>query len=161
LRFEWELGNRGIPNLVHLLETHGVRIFSLPERLGEVDAFSFWRHDTPYILLDTRKSAEHGRFDAAHELGHLVIHSDGGLPRGRERELEANRFAAAFLMPEDDVRACRLRNAGVKQIITAKRRWGVPALALAHRLHELGLTPDWLHPATCRQLNYLGYRSSE
>jgi hypothetical protein len=58
-----ELGYRRIPNIVHLLEAHGVRIFSLPEHLGEVDAFSFWWHGTPYILLNTRKSAE--RADAS------------------------------------------------------------------------------------------------
>jgi Zn-dependent peptidase ImmA (M78 family) len=112
-------------------------------------------------VLNTCKNAERGRFDVAHELGHLVIHSDYDLPRGREREFEANRFAAAFLMPEEDVLACRLRNAGPEQVIAAKRRWGVAAMALTHRLHELGLTTDWTYTATCRRLSQLGYRSSE
>ncbi|MDQ3457377.1 MAG: ImmA/IrrE family metallo-endopeptidase [Actinomycetota bacterium] len=83
----------------------------MPEHLADVDAFSFWWKGTPFVLLNTRQSAERGRFDAVHELGHLVMHSDYDLPRGRERELEANRFAAAFLMPEQDVLACGLRNA--------------------------------------------------
>jgi Zn-dependent peptidase ImmA (M78 family)/DNA-binding XRE family transcriptional regulator len=161
LRFEWELGYAPVPNMVHLLEAHGVRVFSLPEHLGDVDAFSFWWDGTPFVLLNTRKSAERGRFDAAHELAHLVVHADYDLPRGREREWEANRFAAAFLMPEEDVLASGLRNAGHEQVIAAKHRWGVAAMALTHRLHELGLTTDWTYTTTCRRLSQLGYRSSE
>lgn len=161
LRFEWDLGYARIDNVVHLIEAHGVRVFSLPERLEEVDAFSFWWRGTPVMLLNTRKSAERGRFDAAHELAHLVIHSDYDLPRGRDRELEANRFAAAFLMPEEDVLASGLRNAGPEKVIAAKKQWGVAAMALTHRLHELGMTTDWTYASTCRRLSQLGYRSGE
>jgi Zn-dependent peptidase ImmA (M78 family) len=161
LRFEWELGYARIPNVVHLLEAHGVRVFSLPEHLSEVDAFSFWWQGVPFVLLNTRKSYERGRFDAAHELGHLVMHSEYDLPRGRERELEANRFAAALLMPEEDVLARGLRNAGPDRVLGAKGRWGVAAMALTHRLHELGLTSDWTYTSTCRRLAQMGYRSGE
>lgn len=161
LRNEWEMGYARISNVVHLLEAHGVRVFSLPEHLAEVDAFSFWWKGTPFVMLNTRKSAERGRFDAAHELGHLVMHGDHDLPRTRERELEANRFAAAFLMPEEDILASGLRNAGVERVIAAKGRWGVSAAALAHRLHELGMTSDWAYHSTFRRLSQLGYRSGE
>lgn len=161
LRLEWEMGYAKVPNVLHLLEAHGVRVFSLPEHLVDVDAFSFWWKGTPYILLNTRKSPERGRFDAAHELGHLVMHGDYDIPRGRERELEANRFAAAFLMPEEDVLASGLRNANVERVIEAKARWGVAATALAHRLHELGITSDWVYHSTLRRLSQLGYRSGE
>lgn len=161
VRNEWELGFAKIPNVVHLVEAHGARVFSLPEHLVDIDAFSFWWKNTPYILLNTRKSTERGRFDAAHELGHLVMHGDYDLPRGREREHEANRFAAAFLMPEEGVLASGLRNAGVERVLESKERWGVSATALAHRLHELGLTSDWTYHSTLRRLSQLGYRSGE
>lgn len=161
LRFAWEMGFAKIPNMVHLLEAHGVRVFSLPEALAEVDAFSFWWHGVPFMVLNTRKSAERGRFDAAHELGHLVMHSEYDLPRGRERELEANRFAAAFLMPEEDVLSRGLRNAGLDRVLQEKSRWGVAAMALTHRLHELGLTSDWVYASTCRRLAQMGYRRGE
>jgi Zn-dependent peptidase ImmA (M78 family) len=161
LRFEWDLGYRKVPNMIHLMESHGARIFSLPEHLTDVDAFSFWWKGVPFVLLNPRKSGERGRFDAAHELAHLVIHSDYDLPGGREREFEANRFAAAFLMPEEDVLASGLRNAGPSRVIAAKHRWGVAAMALTHRLHELALTSDWTYTSTCRRLSELGYRSGE
>lgn len=161
LRAEWGLGVAPIKNVVHLLELHGVRVFSLPERLANVDAFSFWWKATPYVVLNTRKSAERGRFDAAHELGHLVMHGDHGNPAGREREVEANRFAAEFMMPTESVMAAGLRGAGVEQVLRAKVRWGVSAKALAYRLHELGITTKWMYSTTCKRLAQMGYSSGE
>jgi len=160
LREKWEMGYVKVRNVVHLLESHGVRVFSLPERLASVDAFSFWHGGVPYVVLNTRKAPERGRFDAAHELGHIVLHASHDVA-GRQRELEANRFAAAFLMPEQDVLASGLHNAGVEAVLAAKSRWGVSAMALTHRLHELGMTSDWTYTTTCRRLSQMGYRRGE
>ena len=108
LRQEWGLGQQPVSNMIKLLELKGVRVFSLAENTENVDAFSCWRDSIPYVFLNTFKSAEHSRFDAAHELGHLVLHKHGGPHQGRETEVEANRFASCFLMPTDDV-AARIR----------------------------------------------------
>jgi Zn-dependent peptidase ImmA (M78 family) len=74
--------------------------------------------------LNTVKSAEHGRRDAAHELGQLVLYRHGG-PNGRRAENEANLFASSLPMPEDDVRATLPRVHTLSQVIEAKKRWGV------------------------------------
>ena len=161
VRSEWDMGYAKIRNAVHLIESHGVRVFSLPQHLADVDAFSFWFERLPYVFLNTRKSPERIRFDALHELGHLVMHADYDMPDTREREHHANRFAAAMLMPADDVLASRLRGAGVERVLEARQRWGVSAMALTHRIHELGLTTDWVYTSTCRRLSQLGYRSAE
>ncbi len=42
-----------------------------------------------------------------------------------------------------------------------KRRWKVAAIALAYRLHELGLLSDWLYHTTCVNLSRMRYRSGE
>ena len=105
VRQQWGLGVRPIANMVHLLEAKGMRVFSMAENTRAVDAFSTWRRDVPYIFLNLEKSGERGRFDASHELGHLVMHRHGGPHQGQSAEEQANQFAAAFLMPEDDVRA--------------------------------------------------------
>ena len=73
VRREWGLGELPVKNMVHLLEAHGVRVYSLAIDAAEVDAFSMWRQNRPFVFLNT-KSSEHARFDAAHELGHLVLH---------------------------------------------------------------------------------------
>ena len=76
LRKEWKMGDGAIPNLLALLESHGIRIFFAGEIGNEVDAFSYWEPKTqcPYVFLTTSKSGERRRMDAAHELGHLVMH---------------------------------------------------------------------------------------
>jgi Zn-dependent peptidase ImmA (M78 family) len=71
LRAEWGLGERPIQNMLHLLEANGVRVFSLPRDNASVNAFSVWHGAIPYVFLTTDKSGERGRFDCAHELGHL------------------------------------------------------------------------------------------
>lgn len=161
VRERWGLGEAPVSNMVHALEAHGVRVFSLPEEIAEVDGFSFWWNGTPYVLLNPRKSGERGRFDAAHELGHLVMHGQHDAPPGREAESAANRFAAAFLMPRSSVLASSLHHAPVDRILTERSRWQVSAAALTHRLRHLGLLTEWEYTNRMVTLSRLGFRSSE
>jgi Zn-dependent peptidase ImmA (M78 family)/DNA-binding XRE family transcriptional regulator len=160
LREKWGIGERPISNMIHLLEAKGARVFSLAENTRTMDAFSVWRRDKPYVFLNCRKTPEHQRFDAAHELGHLVLHKHGG-PDGREAEGEANAFASAFLMPADDVLAVIPRVRDLNQMISAKRRWRVSLAALNYRLHKLGITSEWQYRTFCIQLQDRGYRDAE
>ncbi|BDV36691.1 transcriptional regulator (plasmid) [Methylocystis iwaonis] len=160
LRQHWRLGERPIKNMVHLLESKGVRVYSLAENSVEVDAFSLWHSNTPFLFLNTLKSAEHGRFDAAHELGHLVLHRHCG-PHQPNAEKEANAFAAAFLMPRASVLANAPRMATLKQLIQLKKLWIVSVAALAHRLHSLKLLSDWHYRTLCIEMGQLGFRKNE
>ncbi|GAA1089093.1 XRE family transcriptional regulator [Nocardiopsis metallicus] len=161
VRGRWGLGQAPAPNTVHLLESRGVRVFSLDSEHQEVDAFSLWRDGVPYVFLNTAKSGERGRFDAAHELGHLVMHGRDRALNTPEAEREANRFASALLMPRADVLARMPSGAQVDQILSARPIWRVSAMALAHRLHDLDLLTDDQYRAVCRNLAELGYRSAE
>ncbi|MFD3950186.1 helix-turn-helix domain-containing protein [Streptomyces albidoflavus] len=161
VRSAWGLGEGPVPNLVHLLEANGVRVFSLAPDCLEADAFSLIQSGTPYVFLNTRKTGERGRFDAAHELGHLVLHTEHRVAGGRGGEPEANAFASAFLMPRAGVVAQQLTNASVERILSAKRRWGVSAMALAYRLKDLGLLSEWRHTQTVKKLAQMGYRTAE
>ncbi|MDG5750100.1 XRE family transcriptional regulator [Qipengyuania sp. XHP0211] len=160
LREDWGLGERPISNMIHLLEAHGVRVFSLAENSVRVNAFSLWRDDTPFIFLNTVKSAESSRFDAAHELGHLVLHQDGSTT-GREAEDQANRFASAFLMPRADILGHISDVYSLDQLIRLKRRWKVSVAALNYRLHKVGITTDWRNRDLCIQISRLGYHKEE
>lgn len=151
----WGLGQRPIRNVVHLLEAHGVRVFSLPELGKEVDGFSVWQGETPFVFLNTTKNAERSRMDASHELGHLVLHAHGG-PQGRAAEDEANEFGAAFLMPAPTVLAEVPYGATLKQVVKAKKRWKVSALNLTKRSHGLGLLTDWQYRSLCIELTKRG-----
>jgi Zn-dependent peptidase ImmA (M78 family) len=160
LRNAWGLGQQPIRNMIHLLEAKGVRVFSLAVDAREVDAFSMWKGNSPFIFLNGHKSSEHSRYDAAHELGHLVLHKHGG-PRGREAEIEANRFASAFLMPRGSVLGYAPRAATMNDLIRLKRIWVTSVAALNHRLHEVGLLSNWHYQRLCIEISKRGYRVSE
>ncbi len=160
LRAEWALGEQPISNMIHLLEAHGVRVFSLAENSVRVNAFSLWRDEKPFVFLNTVKSGESSRFDAAHELGHLVLHQDGQMT-GREAEDQANRFASEFLMPRADVLAHVGDVYSLDQIIRLKRRWKVSVAALNYRLHKIGITSDWRNRDLCIQIARQGFHKNE
>jgi Zn-dependent peptidase ImmA (M78 family)/DNA-binding XRE family transcriptional regulator len=158
LREAWALGEKPISNMVHLLEAKGVRVFSLAENTRTVDAFSMWRSDRPFVFLNMMKTAERSRFDAAHELGHLILHKHGG-PRGRKAEEQANQFASSFLMPASDVLAAIPRIHTLNQAVQTKQRWAVSVFALLHRLHKLDILSDWQYRMFCIQAS--DYRDAE
>ena len=160
LRQSWGLGQQPVKNLVHLLESKGVRVFSLSVDAAEVDAFSLWKEAVPFIFLNTGRSAEHSRFDAAHELGHLVLHHHGA-PGGREAEREADAFASAFLMPRGAVLAHALRFPTLAQLIELKHVWTVSLAALTYRLHAVGLLSDWHYRTLCIEISQRGFRKTE
>lgn len=161
IRRIWSIGDRPIKNVTHLLEAHGVRVFSLVEECREVDAFSCWRELEPYVFLNTMKSAEHSRMDAAHELGHLVLHWNHGTPRGREAEQEAKLFGSAFLMPRHSVLTYAPRTGRLDQLVRAKDKWRVSVAALVYRMHELGMLTEWQYRSLFIELSERGYRTSE
>lgn len=160
LRREWSLGELPIKNMVHLLEARGVRVYSLAIDAAEVDAFSLWRQDRPFVFLNTLKSTEHARFDAAHELGHLVLHRHAS-PSGQQAEQDANAFASALLMPAASVRAYAPRFATLDQLMQLKKIWGVSLAAITYRLHRLGLLSDWHYRKLYIELSKRGYRKAE
>jgi Zn-dependent peptidase ImmA (M78 family)/transcriptional regulator with XRE-family HTH domain len=162
LREEWCLGEIPITNMIHLLESKGVRIFSLVENTATINAYAHWHDDKPFVFLNTFKTAECSRFDAAHELAHLTLHRDGK-NTGRIAEDQAHAFASAFLMPKADVlgvfRCKQVQYLG--ELLEHKVRWKVSIGALAHRLHRLGLITDWRYRELCIEIARKGYRTKE
>ncbi|HST32711.1 MAG TPA: XRE family transcriptional regulator [Solirubrobacteraceae bacterium] len=154
VREAWGLGERPVTNVVHLLEAHGVRVFSLDEG-SNLDGFSFWRGEKPFVFLNVGKTVEHSRMDAAHELGHLVLHAHGG-PGGREAEREAFAFGAAFLMPKGSIVAKVPQGASLQTLIESKSYWRVSALALARRVYGVGLISEWQYRSICIALSKYG-----
>jgi transcriptional regulator with XRE-family HTH domain len=103
VRQAWGIPPGPAPDMVGLLESHGVVVMRLPLGTADVDAFSLPFTDRPVVVLGSDKNDRaRSRFDAAHELGHLVMHGEQvwGIP---EVEKQAHRFAAALLMPRDDI----------------------------------------------------------
>lgn len=160
LRQYWGLGEMPVKNMIHLLELKGIRVFSLAENCVEVDAYSVWRGARPFIFLNTGKSGEHRRFDAAHELAHLVLHRHAA-PNGLEAEKEAHAFAGAFLMPTASVKAFGRIVPTLDYIIRLKRKWSVSAAAMLYRLHEVGMLTYYHYNRLFVELGSKGFRTNE
>lgn len=160
LRAHWQLANRPIPNVVHLLEAKGVRVFSLAEDCVTVDAFSIWHRNIPFVFLNVLKSGERGRFDAAHELGHLVLHRHGS-PEGRVAEEQANRFASAFLMPRPSVIAEAPLVPNLPSLLRLKAKWKVSIAAMVRRLFDVGVIRQWHYDRLNIEIAKRGWRKTE
>ena len=162
LRSYWQLGEMSIASMVSLLETHGVRVFAFAIDTPNLDAFSFWHGSTPCVLLNTGKTAERTRMDAAHELGHLVLHKGIQL-RSRKLEQEAQRFAATFLMPPASI----VSNfpfghlASLDEYVVAKRLWNVSVTSLIVRMRQLGFITEHRYRTLFTEASKRGYRREE
>lgn len=160
VRAAWGLGYRPVPNFVHLLESRGVRVYSLVHEGAEFDAFSVWYGGTPFVFLNTTVTAERARMDAAHELGHLVLHAHTGGGATKPENDEASAFASSFLMPAPQFIATAPQRITLATVIDAKQRWGVSALAYVRRLHTLKRITDWQYKSMCIDIK-TKYRNTE
>jgi Zn-dependent peptidase ImmA (M78 family)/DNA-binding XRE family transcriptional regulator len=143
VRRAWELGDGPIDNVVRLLEAKGIIIIRPRLGTGDVDAFSTWAGGRPVIVLASDKDdAARSRFDVSHELGHLVMHHDAE-PGRQAVERQAQRFAAAFLMPKTVIARELPGRMHWPGYLRLKKRWGVSLQALLYRARTLGvLSPD-------------------
>lgn len=163
LRGEWQLGVLPIKNIIAVLESHGIAVFRLPLEVQEVDAFSFYHEGRPIIFLNTSKSAERMRFDAAHELGHLVLHSDDKnvLEGMKDKEHEADKFASSFLMPREAFISMAPKNLSLRNLMLYKKYWKVSLAAVNYNLHEHKILTDWRYRANCIEFSKRGYNKAE
>ena len=143
VRRSWELGDGPIDNVVRLVEAKGIIIIRPRFGTGDVDAFSTWAAGRPVIVLGSDKEdAARSRFDTPHELGHLVMHHDAE-PGRQAVERQAQRFAAAFLMPASAIARELPRRVDWRRYLALKQRWGVSLQALLYRARTLSvLSPD-------------------
>ncbi len=143
VRSEWGLGRGPLDSVVRLLESKGVIVVRPVIGTADVDAFSTWSAGRPLVVLGSDKDdAARSRFDSAHELGHLVMHHDA-LPGHQAVERQAQRFAAAFLMPADVIAHELPRRMSWPAYFDLKVRWRVSLQALLYRARTLGvLSPD-------------------
>jgi Zn-dependent peptidase ImmA (M78 family)/transcriptional regulator with XRE-family HTH domain len=148
VRRHWSLGDGPIANITALFETHGILVTRFELGSDEIDAFSCWVKRRPYVLLGSdKKSCCRSRYDAAHELGHLLMHrhiSQEDLEDKQTRdqiEYEANVFAGAFLLPRNSILR-EFYSTRMKHLEGLKYRWRVSIQAIAHRCKDIGIIDE-------------------
>ncbi|WP_433229019.1 XRE family transcriptional regulator [Actinomadura formosensis] len=150
-----------VPHVVRLLEKHGVIVLVLPQAAERVDAFSVGVHPRPMVFFNPAKGDYwRNRFDAAHELGHLVMHADAE-PGEKVVEDQAHRFAAEFLMPEHDIAGELPGTADWDHLARLKATWGVSMAALLYRARTLGIMQETAYRNAMSAMSSRGWRRHE
>ena len=159
IRREWNI-EEFIDDAIFLLEKNGIKVFSLLENIEHIDGFSFWNNDTPYILLTHKKSSEHSRFDAMHELGHLIMHHSG-VVKNINAEKEAHMFAAEMLMPEKFISEYKDMEPILDNFIRLKKLWKVSLSAIIYRFFQLNFITEWTFRILNIEMRKKGYHQNE
>lgn len=141
-----------IINITEILHYHGILVTALPDYVVDetnFDGVSSPHNKSPRVIALNRKnrSGDRYRFSLAHELGHLVLHTDTPRSDRAAIETEANIFAGAFLMPKALLETTITNELTLKDYAELKQRWGYSIQAIIRRSHELNL------------INYKRYRS--
>lgn len=162
LRRHWGVEPGPVAHVVRLLEAHGAVVVAVGEFDPRLDAFSLWVAERPVVVLCSDKGVpKRRRFDAAHELGHLVLHvqaksGDAALER------QAHRFASALLMPAEEIEPWLPRRANQIEVVRrASETWGVSMQALLYRARTLGTMNETSYTRAIRRMNARGWRTDE
>jgi len=151
VRMEWGVPIGPVRSLMAWLESAGCLVIERNFGTTRVDALSQWVDGHPVIFLNSEAPTDRKRLTLAHELGHLVLHSQYVV---EDVEGQANEFAAEFLMPIEVIRP-RLRNLRADRLVDLKREWGVSMAALVEHAYRTGhMTPD----ARTKMFKMLGAR---
>ena len=148
-----DIGRGPISNVTRLLESCGGVVVRLPIECRKVDAFSCVLEQRPIVVLNAdRVDKARSRHSAAHELGHLVAHDEAD-PGSQIVERQADAFAAAFLMPVDEIRPQLPASLDWDQLINLRRYWGVSIASLLVRGRTLGILPEHTYRRAFTELN--------
>lgn len=150
LRDHWRLRTHPIPDVCLALENAGIPVVNLDMVSYKQDGF-FFRSQAlgrAFVGINIHEvSAARARFDAAHELGHAVLHRFVTPQQERDPALhklleqQAHRFAAAFLFPRAAFLA-EVGSASLDYFASLKKRWGISIGAMIFRAHNLGIIDD-------------------
>lgn len=161
VRQAWGMPPGPLRHVVRLVENHGVLVLFAAAQTSSVDAYSFDNAHRPVILLNPLKKDHYRqRFDVAHELGHLVMHSDSE-PGGKREEDQAHRFAAELLLPQAEVAELLPAKADWTVIGHLKATWGVSLQALLFRAKQLGAMSDVTYRNAMTTVSARGWRRRE
>lgn len=147
-RKTWKLGMGPISDVVLTLENAGA-IFARDE-IGylKMDGVSHWSQldNRPYVFVSADKAnGIRNRFDAAHELGHLVLHRNVDeltfKQHYKEIERQADLFAGCFLLPAESFSA-EISWPTLETLLSLKPRWKVSVAAMIMRCYQLDIIDD-------------------
>jgi Zn-dependent peptidase ImmA (M78 family)/DNA-binding XRE family transcriptional regulator len=141
-RARLKLGEDPLTNLTELLEAQSVRFIEMPFAETISGLFLSDSRYGPSIIINEEHRPRRRLFSCAHEYCHVLVdrHLGGLVSRAENREelpeVRANAFAAAFLMPEEGVRAFVRRLGKGEQSRSQLRAYDETAVVEGQRRRE-------------------------
>jgi Zn-dependent peptidase ImmA (M78 family)/transcriptional regulator with XRE-family HTH domain len=161
MRQLWQLPNGPVRSVVRCIESAGGIVFRCPFGMTRVDGISQWPMDDartpPVFFVHEEIPGDRERLTLCHEIAHVVMHH---VPTEEEIEDEANRFAAEFLMPADEI-APDLHSMTLPKAAAMKSYWRVSMQSVIVRAYQLGRIDKAKYSSLFRQLASKGYRKCE
>jgi len=146
VREAWGLGVEPIVDLIEVLEDQGLKaLVSEYATAAKFDGLAAETDGHTVVLVGADQPGDRQRFTMAHELGHLVLEGrlDPEVFETEEAEEKAcNRFAGAFLVPEDKVVAALGKHRTwieFQELYLLKQQWGLSMAAWTFRARDLDI----------------------
>ncbi|MCA9307437.1 MAG: helix-turn-helix domain-containing protein [Phycisphaerales bacterium] len=154
------VGSGPIKDVVSLIERCGGIVIDR-DFDADIDALCRWIPGLPRLFfVNGQRPTDRLRFSLCHELAHTVMHFENDFDF-RLAEEQADRFAAAFLMPADDIRCDFSSRLQLSSLAGLKRKWRVSMGALIRRALTLGVIDDSRYKYLCIELSKRGWRKTE
>lgn len=164
LRKSWKLDDAPISNLTHVAEDNGVVVIDWDRNTEHFDGLSIWYgKDVPVILTKCDVSADRKRFNLAHELGHLVMHTPKDMPEKQIEKL-AHRFAGALLVPAEvaihELGEKRDR-ISIPELGKLKQKYGLSMQGWIYRAKDLEIISPDIASSFWPEINRRGWKKRE
>lgn len=162
------VGSGPVSDVVLAMENCG--IICARDEIGftKMDGVSHWSplDNRPYVFLSNDKSnGIRSRFDAAHELAHVVLHRhvtpEEQKQHHKEIERQADLFASCFLLPAASFAKEVVSRPAVETLLAIKPRWKVSIAAMIMRCYQLHLIDDRQKTNLFKRLSAKSWRIQE
>ena len=162
----FNIGNGAISNLSTLMENNGVIVSRGEFNSNSIDAFSFWSKDSSPIIVENSEKdcAVRSRFDIAHELGHLIMHSKISekefITNLKHIEKQADYFAGAFMLPASTFTK-DFYYPSLEVFRTLKEKWKMSIASMIVRSKNLNILDDTQTQRMWVNYSRKGWRGNE
>ena len=147
-----------IVNMTRVIEDCGGIIITMDIGTRHIDGFSRRGDNSAAVFfMNQNLRPDRWRWTLAHELGHMVMHTE---PSNKDVEEEANRFAGEFLAPAHELRP-QLWELSMPKLAGLKRYWKISIQALLMRAKQLGTIEVWKQRQMFMELSKAGFRLRE
>lgn len=167
IRKKFGLGNGPIKNVTAIIERLGIQVVFTKKGFDGIDALTQKIGNRYFILLNVRNlSAVRIRFNLAHELGHILLHSSfsqkelNSSTNQKVIEAEAHYFAGCLLMPAEGL-ALDLAYTNLEYLKSLKLHWKAAIQAIVVRIQQIGFITDNKATQLYQQISRNGWRKKE